>query len=244
MTRNPAKNIYNLEAIFRRALEGVPPDEEEVRFLLELDDPGDRARLFQTARILRRRHFGDRVFLYGFLYFSTFCRNNCRFCQFRRDNTPLVRTRKTPGEILSAARQIAGSGVHLVDLTMGEDPYYFHRGEEGFSDLVDLVRRVRRETGLPVMISPGVVPEDVLARFAEAGADWYACYQETYNRALFEELRIGQSFRERMERKRGGGRTALLLEEGLLCGTGGKHPQTSPVPYPPCGPGIPTRCVP
>ena len=132
----------------------------------------------------------------------------------------MERTRKTLDEIVSAARSIAESGVHLIDLTMGEDPVYFNRGDGGLTNLVEVVRRVRLETGLPVMVSPGVVPEELLGGFARAGADWYACYQETYSRPLFDSLRTGQSFQERFERKQAARKHGLLIEEGLLCGAG------------------------
>ena len=36
------------------------------------------------------------------------------------------------------------------------------------------------------MISPGVVPAEVLPKMREAGATIYACYQETHTRALQE----------------------------------------------------------
>ncbi|MCE5242409.1 MAG: methylornithine synthase PylB [Desulfobacteraceae bacterium] len=214
------KSGFQLDTILGRSLDGELPGEGELRFLLELTDPGDIGRLFQTARQLRGRYFGDRVFLYGFLYFSTHCRNNCLFCQFRRDNAALERSRKTPAETVSTARLIAGSGVHLIDLTMGEDPFYLERGEDGLAELAGLVRNVRLETGLPVMISPGVIHERAAERLAAAGADWYACYQETYSRVLFDGLRHGQSFGERLAAKRTARAFGLLVEEGLLCGAG------------------------
>lgn len=211
---------FSLPSILDKALEGGAIGRDEIGFLLRLNRPDDMARLFRVARCLRQRHFGDQVFLYGFLYFSTFCRNSCRFCQFRRDNKILERYRKTTAEILTAAQRMADIGVHLIDLTMGEDPAYFNHGENGFYELTEVVRAVRKETGLPVMISPGVVPEAVLSCFAAAGADWYACYQETYNPVLFDQLRPGQKFEERMARKRAAKRYGLLVEEGLLCGVG------------------------
>ena len=40
-------------------------------------------------------------------------------------------------------------------------------------------------SGLPVMVSPGVVPHEVLAGLRARGADWYALYQETHSRELY-----------------------------------------------------------
>ena len=209
-----------LSVIVDKALDEAVLTREDIRFLLGLTDPQDLAQLYQIARHLRRRHFQDQVFLYGFLYFSTYCRNNCLFCQFRRGNHALKRYRKSPAEILAAARGMALSGVHVIDLTMGEDPIYFNHGQTGFESLVDLVRSVREATGLAVMVSPGLVPDEVLSRLSANGADWYACYQETFNPHLFNELRCNQSFEERLAGKLAAKQCGLLVEEGLLCGAG------------------------
>jgi methylornithine synthase len=70
------------------------------------------------------------------------------------------------------------------------------------------------------MVSPGVVPADVLSGLAQAGVSWYACYQETHNRDLFKRLRPGQSYAARLENKELARKLGLLIEEGLLCGVG------------------------
>ncbi len=70
------------------------------------------------------------------------------------------------------------------------------------------------------MLSPGVVSGEALQQFAAAGADWYACYQETHNRALFARLRLHQSFDERLQAKRLARRYGMLVEEGILKGVG------------------------
>jgi methylornithine synthase len=170
---------------------------------------------FRAAREPGRRHFGDRVFLYGFLP-STFCRNDCRFCWYRRSN-PACRRYRDEMETLEAAVRLAGSGVHLLDLTLSEDPVL---RAEGFAVLAHLTARVKEVTGLPLMLSPGVAPAETLLRLKRAGADWYACYQETHSRGLFRRLRPQQSFGARMGAKRAARRAGLLLEEGILCGVG------------------------
>ena len=53
-----------------------------------------------------------------------------------------------------------------------------------------------------------------------AGVRWYACYQETHNRHLFNQLRPGQSYSARMKIKAMAGELGFLIEEGLLCGVG------------------------
>ena len=188
--------------------------------LLDSPAPSLLEKLFAAARRQRERHFGNRVFLYGFLYISTHCRNRCSFCFYRKTNTRAIRYRKSPVEIAESARQLARSGVHLIDLTAGEDPCFFTDPEGDFTSVIDAVRSIRADTNLPVMASVGVVPDTVLDRLAAAGADWYACYQETHNRQLFDQLRVGQNFEARCRSKVAAKARGMLVEEGLLCGVG------------------------
>ena len=61
-------------------------DGSEIAFLLGLTQKSQIDALFEAARELRSRHFGEQIFLYGFVYTSTFCRNHCNFCYYRRSN--------------------------------------------------------------------------------------------------------------------------------------------------------------
>jgi len=216
---NEMKNSNNrLAKILDKARREEILDGSEIVFLLSLTQKSQIDAVLEAARELRLRHFGNRIFLYGFVYISTFCRNQCNFCYFRKTNELPVRYRREASEVVEAAQSLAESGVHLIDLTLGEDPQYFY--EQGFEPLVQLVEAVRKATDLPVMVSPGVVPADVLSDFAQAGATWYACYQETHNRELFKKLRPGQRYDARLETKERAVPLGLLTEEGLLRGVG------------------------
>ncbi|MDY0221809.1 MAG: methylornithine synthase PylB [Desulfobacterium sp.] len=211
---------FNLAGILNRLQNNHPVKKNEVTYLLGLSDPEETRLLFEAARALRARYFGSTIFLYGFLYFSTHCRNNCNFCQYRESNQKLVRYRKNQSEITAAARDMAAAGVHLIDLTMGEDPELYGSGKSGFSRLVTMVKAVQAETELPVMISPGALPDSALAQLADAGVTWFACYQETHNKTLYKTLRQGQGFQNRLAKKHLAKSLGMLIEEGLLTGVG------------------------
>ncbi|MEN6414154.1 MAG: methylornithine synthase PylB [Veillonellales bacterium] len=212
--------MMNVNKIMDKALCRISLTDKEVLYLLQLTDPLQREKLFLTARMLRQSCFANQVFLYGFVYFSTYCRNDCTFCYYRRSNTGCARYRKTPREIIDIACALAESGVNLIDLTMGEDPHYLSQHQAGYDKLIEVVALVKQATKLPVMISPGVVPRNVLQELKNAGASWYACYQETHNRQLYETLRVQQSYDERWAIKVYAKTIGMLVEEGLLVGVG------------------------
>lgn len=189
---------------------------KELLEVMNGDDVDMLQSLFKEARKARTQVLGDKIFAYGFVYFTTYCRNNCNFCYYRKSND-IERYRKTYEEILETSKSLIDSGVNLIDLTMGEDMVYH---KEEFKTVVDIINVIKKEYDTPVMISPGVVDKKVIDKFAEAGADWYALYQETHNEELFSKLRINQSYEERMDSKLYARDKGMLIEEGLLTGVG------------------------
>lgn len=214
--RDPAISRILDEALRERELTKI-----EISHLMKTNDIIDIYSIFSVAQRIREKNFGNTVFPYGFIYSSTYCRNYCIFCSYRKPNVKCPRYRKTPEEILEYASQLEKSGVHLIDLTMGEDPLI--HDEKHYEYLVSLVKRIVDEIGLPVMVSPGVIPRMTLRELARVGADWFALYQETHNRELFNRLRVGQSFDARMNIKLQAKREGLLIEEGVLIGIGETH---------------------
>ena len=207
-----------LSDILFRATQGEAPSREEIIELLSLEDPASIQLVISTAQKVRSQYFGNKLFMYGFIYLSTYCRNHCAFCFYRKTNKQSPRYRKNLAEVAQIARGLADSGVHLIDLTLGEDPLIHDRGD--YHILFQMIERVKKETGLPLMISPGVVPEEILEHFAGLSTDWYALYQETHNPVLFKKLRIGQSFEERNNKRTAASSAGMLVEDGILLGAG------------------------
>jgi methylornithine synthase len=212
-------NRFCLDEVLDKALRREPIDRAETLYLLGLNEADEVKRLFATAQEVRYQYFQNKVFLYGFLYFSTWCRNDCAFCNYRVSNKLCPRYRKTTDEVIEAALSMADSGVHLLDLTMGEDPFYYEK-VNGFQPLLRMVKEIKRQTSLPMMASPGAPPDAVLKELRDIGVEWYACYQETHNRTLFRQLRLNQSYDNRIGKKYEAVRLGLLVEEGILSGVG------------------------
>lgn len=202
--------------IIEKAVRDARISPDETAELLAVKEDEDISDLFAAAGSVRDKVFGNKVFIYGFVYFSTHCRNNCAFCYYRRTNH-LPRYRKTKDEVLALSGSLKDAGINLVDLTMGEDPMMC---ADNYSELLDIVGRVRDEVDISIMVSPGAVPESSFKEFRDAGADWFACYQETYNRELFSKLRLEQDFDHRLNQKIWAKRAGLLAEDGMMVGLG------------------------
>lgn len=199
-----------------KAIRGEVLTKDEIVTLLSITDKKEMEELFAAARQVREKTFGKKIFIYGFVYFSTWCRNNCNFCYYRKSNK-IERYRKEPNEVVELAARLAESGVHLLDLTMGEDPMYH---KEKFASVLKIAKEIKESTGLPVMLSPGVISDELIDSFAELGVEWFALYQETHNREIFKTLRLDQDYDERMHAKLYAREKGMLIEEGLLAGIG------------------------
>ncbi len=189
---------------------------EELLRIMASDDPEILQALFSQARKIRKEVQGNKIFAYGFVYFTTYCRNNCNFCYYRNSNK-IERYRKNKDEVLAISKSLIDSGVNLIDLTMGEDPQYH---AEDFETVCQIIKEIKETYNTPVMISPGVVNHNIIDKFAEAGADFYALYQETHNRELYAKMRVGQDYDARMNAKLYAKEKGIYIEEGLLAGIG------------------------
>ncbi|MBT6341708.1 MAG: methylornithine synthase PylB [Desulfobacula sp.] len=212
------KKIYI--GILQKALQEQSLSRQEILLLLKSRPGRETELLFKAARQLREKYFDNKIFLYGFVYNSTHCRNNCRFCYYRKDNTLSKRYSKSKTQILDISCKLAESGVHLIDLTMGESVSLTKNNIEQVQELCNIIVDIKKQTHLPVMASPGILSEWALKQIADSGADFYACYQETHNPDLFSRLRTGQSFSQRLAVKQKAAKLNLLTEEGILCGVG------------------------
>lgn len=206
-------NYHDLDGFASEIENGLKLSDDEIRGLLSIEDEGELEKLFYVSRAIRDHFFGNKVFLYSFVYFSTYCKNECAFCYYRRSNE-IERYRLTMDDILKLCTTLKGEGVHMVDLCMGEDPH-FHDNPE---NLIELVKTVKKELNVPIMISPGVVDNDTLIKLRESGANFLALYQETYDPELYKRLRVKQSFEGRMNCREFAKEIGYCVEDGILTG--------------------------
>ena len=207
--------IEKLENLGEKIIGGLQLSDEDLRFLLSLKSEEKLEQLYSAALKVRNHYFGNRVFLNCFIYFSTYCKNQCSFCYYNCNNE-IHRYRLTLDEIRETCKTLKHEGFHMVDLTMGEDPYYYDFPER----FIELVKTVKEELGLPIMISPGVMDRVTLIKARESGAKFFALYQETYNRELYTKLRVGQSFEKRVNTRLFAKEQGYCVEDGILTGIG------------------------
>lgn len=139
--------------------------------------------LRRRALALRRKIYGNKIFVRGLIEFTNYCRNNCYYCGLRCGNTKLERYRLTPAEILACADEGYGLGFRTFVLQGGEDAY--------FTDdvLVPLVAELhQRHPEAAITLSLGERSRESYARLRQAGAERYLLRHETANLTHYAHL--------------------------------------------------------
>ena len=172
---------------FAGILDNLPLEESEtVRMFRALVAPKNNAeldRLAVRARALTLQHFGRTMRLFAPLYLSNECINSCRYCGFSREN-PILRVTLSVDEVVKEARHLAGAGFRQLLLVAGEHPKFVSRDY-----LADCVRALRNDfSSISIEVAP-METEDYVP-IVEAGAEGLVVFQETYHRAVYDQLHL------------------------------------------------------
>ncbi len=137
--------------------------------------------LSRRSQQLTRQRFGKTIRLFAPLYLSNECINNCKYCGFSRDN-PILRVTLSVAEVMREARALAVEGFRNVLLVAGEHPKFVSNGY-----LAECVAALHAETP-SVSLEVGPMETAEYEPLVRAGADGLVVYQETYDRAIYDDL--------------------------------------------------------
>jgi 2-iminoacetate synthase len=137
--------------------------------------------LCHRSRAVTLRRFGRVIRLFAPLYLSNECINNCKYCGFSRDN-PILRVTLSPSELRREGEELARQGFRNVLLVAGEHPKFVSNNylRDSVSALHDLFPSLSLEVGPMEVEDYGPI--------AGAGAEGLVVYQETYDRAIYEQV--------------------------------------------------------
>lgn len=161
------------QLIDRLAQNKVLLKEEFVELLCRHSEE-DASYLFEKAREISQKQFGNRIYTRGLIEFTSYCRRNCYYCGIRSGNPEAQRYRLSREEILSCCENGYGLGFRTFVLQGGEDPYYSDR------EIADLVRLIKSNwPDCAITLSIGEKDTAAYRLFREAGADRYLLRHET-----------------------------------------------------------------
>lgn len=170
--------------IIERFIQNPYLSREEYAALLQAsEEPQAAARLAAEALRLRRKYYGDAVYVRGLIEFTNYCKNDCLYCGIRRSNREAQRYRLSEEEILSCCGEGWRLGFRTFVLQGGEDPWYT---DERLERIIRSIKE--RCPGCAVTLSVGERSYESYQRLREAGADRYLLRHETASDAHYRRL--------------------------------------------------------
>lgn len=151
--------------------------------LIEHFTQEDAQYLFERAREIRNKHYGNKVFIRGLIEFTNHCKNDCYYCGIRRSNRNAHRYRLTKDIILDCCRKGYKSGFRTFVLQGGEDGH--------FTDavLIDIISAIRSEfPDCAITLSAGERSRESYQALFDAGANRYLLRHETYDHKHYARL--------------------------------------------------------
>ena len=79
--------------------------------------------IFETAKYITEKVFGDRIVIFAPLYYSNICRNDCVYCGFKRSRK-IKRIRLDEEKFRFEVRELINKGFKSIEIVSGEDPFF------------------------------------------------------------------------------------------------------------------------
>ncbi len=180
-----------MEKLLKKAEETHELTKEEIVSLLEFPFTFNSSLFIHSDRV-RKKYVGDEVHLRGLIEFSNYCKQNCLYCGFRRDNKNATRYRLTEEQIIGFAKDAAEQGYKTVVLQSGEDPYY----------TIDKMKHIISEIkkfDLAITLSIGEKTFEEYEAYKDAGANRFLIRIETTDKHLYTKLDPDMDWQNRLK---------------------------------------------
>jgi len=174
-----------VKAIIEKSLNKDMLTVEETATLLRINDQEDLALVFDAAKKLKKRIYGNRIVMFAPLYVSNYCVNGCTYCGYKCSNE-FERKILTDEELQNEAKKLVEMGHKRIAFEAGEDPahcpidYVLHAMDVLYKTKVDngALRRIN------VNIAATSVENYKKLKANEIGT--YILFQETYHEKSYK----------------------------------------------------------
>jgi biotin synthase len=188
---------------------------EEWLSLLRVKKKDELQLLLQTANNLRQKEHDNACCVHGIIEFSNYCQNNCYYCGIRKSSA-IKRYRLSLNEIIQIAKYaVQNLGFKALVLQSGEDFWYDQK------KLIKIIQEIRKLNVL-VFLSIGERKKEIYHNLYRAGARGILLRFETSNQQIFNQLRPGTNWEQRVELIRYLKKRGFIIATGFLVGLPGE----------------------
>jgi 2-iminoacetate synthase len=187
LTHTAKQDITLVREILQKALILKGLNFNDVTTLMNVEDPSLLEEVFQVAKEVKKRIYGNRLVLFAPLYVSNLCQNECTYCAFRCSNKKLVRCQLTQAEIVEETKQLLSTGQKRLLLVSGETPNvdYILKSIDTVYSVNQGPHKIRR---INVNIAPLTLSEFHELKKMNIGT--YQLFQETYHLETYKTVHL------------------------------------------------------
>jgi biotin synthase len=172
--------------------------------------------LHERAAALTWANFGRQVFVRAVVEVSNFCRENCHYCGMRRDNATLDRYRVGLEALADVLLNQRPASVTEVNIQAGEDPVVVREV------VLPLIRILRRETPLGIIVCLGTLNEALYRELHQAGATVYIMKFEAADADHYAAVEAPGTLAERLAHIRALAAAGWRVSSGFIVGLPGQ----------------------
>ena len=180
-------SFQDVERILEKARKQEGLSHEDIAILLQVEDKGQIEELFKIAGEIKEAVYGKRIVMFAPLYVSDYCVNNCVYCGYKRCNK-FNRRKLTQEEVVEEVKLLEKMGHKRLALELGQDPV--NAPIEYVLECLDTIYKTQNSNGeirrVNVNIAATTVEEYRMLK--KAGIGTYILFQETYDKAVYEEM--------------------------------------------------------
>ncbi|NLG92453.1 MAG: [FeFe] hydrogenase H-cluster radical SAM maturase HydG, partial [Clostridiales bacterium] len=186
--RKNKSNRALIDSLLERAKDCKGLTHREAALLLECDLPDENEKMFQLAKEIKLRFYGNRIVLFAPLYLSNYCVNGCVYCPYHHKNKTITRKKLTQEEIAREVIALQDMGHKRLALETGEDPV--NCPIEYVLESIHTIYNIKHKNGAIRRVNVNIAATTVenYRKLKEAGIGTYILFQETYNKKSYEEL--------------------------------------------------------
>lgn len=169
-----------------RACKGI--SHREALILLDCTLPEQNERLFELAREIKQKFYGNRIVMFAPLYLSNYCINGCTYCPYHMKNKHICRKKLTQDEIRDEVIALQDMGHKRLALETGEHPTM--NPIEYILESIQTIYSIKHKNGSIRRVNVNIAATTVenYHKLKEAGIGTYILFQETYHKENYEKL--------------------------------------------------------
>lgn len=177
-----------VKEILHKARECKGLSHREAAVLLECNQPDLVEEMFELAREIKHKFYGNRIVMFAPLYLSNYCINGCVYCPYHGKNKTIRRKKLSQEEIRQEVIALQDMGHKRLALEAGEHPV--HNPIEYILESIKTIYSIKHKNGAIRRVNVNIAATTVenYRRLRDAGIGTYILFQETYNKTNYEAL--------------------------------------------------------